>query len=160
MAAPLADANADDPMPMIDLTPPRLATRLWAHRGRPAPLGLSGQPLPLGFPRPLTRCALACSPTTTPALRVTFRAPSSKRSATSFARRGQFVTVWTPHDADWARPTWKRSGAGSVTLRPYRYAWPARLQRWATCAPCRADLALRLSAYASEPAALFGAGHA
>ncbi|MGL4650557.1 MAG: glycosyltransferase, partial [Caldilineaceae bacterium] len=74
-----------------------------------------------------------------------------------FARRGQFVTVWTPHDAQWARPTWKQAGTGSVTLRPYRYAWPARLQQLGYMRSMQADLALRLNAYLLSPL-LFGAG--
>jgi glycosyltransferase involved in cell wall biosynthesis len=74
-----------------------------------------------------------------------------------FARRGHQITVWTPDDPAWQRPPHQRVGAGSITLRPYRYAWPARLQQLGYMRTMQADLALRLNAYALSPL-LFGAG--
>ncbi len=73
------------------------------------------------------------------------------------ARRGRQLTVWTPHDADWQRRPDEGVGAGSIHLRPYRYAWPARLQQLGYMRSMQADLALRLNSYLLSPL-LFAAG--
>jgi len=67
------------------------------------------------------------------------------------ARKGRQVTVWTPADPEWQRPLQASIGTGSVTLHPYRYAWPARLQQLGYMRTMQADLALRLNAYLLSP---------
>ena len=71
-----------------------------------------------------------------------------------FARQDQRVTVWTPHD-----PAFDRTLDGAVRLRPYRYAWPARLEQLGYMRSMQSDLALRLNSYALSPL-LFAAGTA
>ncbi len=69
-----------------------------------------------------------------------------------FAHQGHRVTVWAPYD-----PAYNRPMDGPVTLRLYRYAWPARLHRLGYMRSMQSDLALRLEAYALSPA-MFAAG--
>jgi glycosyltransferase involved in cell wall biosynthesis len=73
------------------------------------------------------------------------------------AGRGHELTLWTPHDAEWQRAPVEERGAGRIRLRPYRYAWPARVQQLGYMRSMQADLALRLNAYLLSPL-LFGAG--
>ncbi len=75
------------------------------------------------------------------------------------ARQGHPVTIWAPHDPAYSRPTtyWPGPGAAPVTLRLYRYAWPAALQRLGYMRSMQSDLALRLEAYLLSPL-LFAAG--
>lgn len=68
------------------------------------------------------------------------------------AAQQQQVTVWAPYD-----PAYRRPLDGSVTLRLYRYAWPAALHRLGYMRTMQSDLALRLEAYALSPA-LFACG--
>jgi glycosyltransferase involved in cell wall biosynthesis len=69
-----------------------------------------------------------------------------------FARQDHRVTVWAPYDR-----AYNRSLTEPVTLRLYRYAWPARLHRLGYMRSMQSDLALRLEAYALSPA-MFAAG--
>jgi glycosyltransferase involved in cell wall biosynthesis len=69
-----------------------------------------------------------------------------------FARQGHRVTVWAPFDA-----AYDRTLDGPVTLRLYRYVWPARLHRLGYMRSMQSDLALRLESYALSPA-MFAAG--
>jgi glycosyltransferase involved in cell wall biosynthesis len=69
-----------------------------------------------------------------------------------FVRQGHRVTVWAPYD-----PAYDRSLTEPLTLRLYRYAWPARLHRLGYMRSMQSDLALRLEAYALSPA-MFAAG--
>lgn len=79
------------------------------------------------------------------------------------ARQGHPVTVWAPYDPAYNRPLTYQpnptTGAApaAVTLRLYRYAWPARLQRLGYMRSMQSDLALRLEAYLLSPL-LFAAG--
>jgi glycosyltransferase involved in cell wall biosynthesis len=63
------------------------------------------------------------------------------------ARQQQEVTVWAPYD-----PAYRRPLDGAVTLRLYRYVWPAALHRLGYMRTMQSDLALRLEAYALSPA--------
>jgi glycosyltransferase involved in cell wall biosynthesis len=73
------------------------------------------------------------------------------------ARQGHPVTVWAPYDPAYQRPLTYWPGPAPVTLRLYRYAWPARLHRLGYMRSMQSDLALRLEAYLLSPA-LFAAG--
>jgi glycosyltransferase involved in cell wall biosynthesis len=94
------------------------------------------------------------------------------------ARQGHRVTVWAPYDPAYTRPihytpalaaggTAPASGGiapasgdiapQNVTLRLYRYAFPARFHRLGYMRSMQSDLALRLEAYLLSPA-LFAAG--
>ena len=93
------------------------------------------------------------------------------------ARQGHAVTVWAPYDPAYQRPliyypsgaageaagtasgeaAGTASGEAAVTLRLYRYAWPAHLHRLGYMRSMQSDLALRLEAYLLSPA-LFAAG--
>lgn len=81
------------------------------------------------------------------------------------ARQGHPVTIWAPADAAYNRPlTYRPEPAAespippaAVTLRLYRYAWPARVQRLGYMRSMQSDLALRLEAYLLSPL-LFAAG--
>jgi len=68
------------------------------------------------------------------------------------AAQGQRVTVWAPYDPAYLRPL-----NGAVTLRLYRYIWPASLHRLGYMRTMQSDLSLRLEAYALSPA-LFARG--
>ncbi len=78
-----------------------------------------------------------------------------------FARQGHAVDVHAPHDPAYARALSSRAlGAGpegSVTLRLYRYAWPARFEQLGYMRSMQSDLALRLNSYVLSPA-FFAAG--
>ncbi len=63
-----------------------------------------------------------------------------------YAAQQQRVTVWAPHDPAYACPL-----DGPVTLRLYRYAWPAQLQQLGYMRSMQGDLALRLNTYALSP---------
>ncbi|MCB9161005.1 MAG: glycosyltransferase [Caldilineaceae bacterium] len=69
-----------------------------------------------------------------------------------FARQGQSVTVWAPYDPAFDRPL-----DGPVTLRLYRYAWPASQHKLGYMRSMQSDLALRANTYLLSPA-LFAAG--
>lgn len=68
------------------------------------------------------------------------------------AAQGQQVTVWAPYD-----PAYRRPLNSAVTLRLYRYIWPASLHRLGYARTMQSDLSLRLEAYALSPA-LFARG--
>lgn len=69
-----------------------------------------------------------------------------------FARQGHRVTVWAPYD-----PAFNRPLDGPVTLRLYRYAWPASQHKLGYMRSMQSDLALRANTYLLSPA-FFAAG--